>query len=171
MTAENRSSSREMQALPMLSIRVEHLRDAFGIGTDRPRLSWIIETDAQGWRQAAYEVEAYDSDGNLRGKTGWVNSDQSVLVDWPFEPLASRERVTTRARVRGIDGQESAWSEPVSIEAGLIHLKDWVACFVGPDWDEDLAEPQPAPLLRCEFDVRPGLRSARLYMTALGVYE
>ncbi len=30
---------------------------------------------------------------------------------------------------------------------------------------------QPCPLLRHEFEIRPGVISARLYVTALGVYE
>ena len=74
-----------------LNVRVEHLGDAFGIGTDRPRLSWIVETDSQGWHQGGYEIEAYDADGKLVNQTGRVESDQSVLVAWPFAPLQSRE--------------------------------------------------------------------------------
>src|SRR5688572_23937849 len=77
----------QMTSTTTLKVRVEHLRDAFGIGTDHPRLSWIVEMDGQGWRQSAYEIEAYDADGQLRSQTGRIESDQSVLVDWPFEPL------------------------------------------------------------------------------------
>ena len=40
-----------------------------------------------------------------------------------------------------------------------------------PDWDEDTSRPQPCPMLRREFDVRPDVARARLYVTALGVYE
>ena len=171
MTLEKTSSSNKMHSLPTLGIRIEHQREAFGMGTDRPRLSWIVETESTGWHQAAYEIEAYDANGKLRGQTGRVESGQSVLVDWPFEPLSSRERVTVRARVWSRDGQESAWSESMPIQVGLLRTEDWTARFVGPDWDEDLTQSQPAPLLRCEFDVGPGVQSARLYITALGVYE
>lgn len=160
-----------MTSTTTLHVRIEHLRDAFGIGMDRPRLSWIVETETQGWHQAAYEIEAYDPDGKLRGQTGPVESDQSVLVDWPFESLSSRERITVRARAWGIDGAAADWSEPASIEMGLLHPEDWSARFVGPDWEEDLSQPQPAPLLRREFDVRSGVQMARLYVTGLGVYE
>jgi alpha-L-rhamnosidase len=160
-----------MTSTTTLHVRVEHHRDALGIGVNRPRLSWIVETETQGWHQAAYEIEAYDPDGKLRRQTGWVESDRSVLVDWPFESLSSRERVTVRARAWGRDGAASDWSEPVSIEMGLLHPEDWSARFVGPDWYEDLSQPQPAPLLRREFDVRSGVQMARLYVTALGVYE
>ena len=74
-------------------------------------------------------------------------------------------------RAWSVDGGVSDWSEPASIEVGLLHSEDWTARFVGPDWDEDLSQPQPAPLLRREFDVRSGVQTARLYITALGVYE
>src|SRR5512147_444530 len=144
MTLETTSPGNKLQAPPALGLRVEHQREAFGIGMDRPRLSWIVETDGQAWRQAAYEIESYDADGNVCGQTGRVESDGSVLVDWPFEPLASRERITLRARVWSLDGQTSEWSEHVPIEAGLLQKNDWTARFIGPDWDEDLSQPQPA---------------------------
>ena len=171
MTSDKTSLNSTVHVLPTLNIRIEHQRDAFGIGTDRPRLSWVVQTETPGWHQAAYEVEAYDTNGQLHGQTGRVESDQSVLVDWPFEPLSSREHVTVRARVWRTDGSESVWSEPASIKVGLLHPEDWTARFVGPDWDEDLSQQQPAPLLRREFHVRSRVQSARLYITALGVYE
>jgi alpha-L-rhamnosidase len=155
----------------IVDIRFEHRRDAFGIGEAQPRLSWIIATTTAGWRQASYEIEAHGSDGRLRGRTGRVASDQSVLVSWPFAPLSSRERLTVRMRVWGVDGQPSAWSEPAPVEAGLLQADDWTARFVTPDWEEDTSRPQAGPVLRHEFDVRAGVAKARLYVTALGVYE
>jgi alpha-L-rhamnosidase len=152
-------------------LRVEHRRDALGVGTDRPRLSWIVETPATGWRQVGYQIEAYAPDGRLHDRTGHISSDRSVLVPWPFAPLASRERLTIRIRVWGADAQPSAWSPLCPIEAGLLQPSDWTARFVTPSWEEDTSRLQPSPLLRREFDVRPGVVFARLYVTALGVYE
>jgi alpha-L-rhamnosidase len=153
------------------SVRFEHRPDALGIGTAEPRLSWIVQTSAAGWSQASYEVESYGPDGQLLGRTGRVESDQSALVPWPFAPLQSRERRALRVRVWGSDRQASAWSEPVVVEAALLQAGDWSARFVAPGWDEDTSKPQPAPLLRHVFDVRAGLIQARLYVSALGVYE
>ena len=65
MTQDNPSSSSTVEAPATLDVRVEHLRDAFGIGTDRPRLSWIVETRSSGWHQTGYEIEEYDADGKL----------------------------------------------------------------------------------------------------------
>src|SRR5919197_1537769 len=142
-----------MTSTTTLKVRVEHLRDAFGIGVSRPRLSWVVETDTQGWRQKAYEIEAYDTEGNPRGSSGRVESHQSLLVDWPFEPLQSRERIRLRVRVWGTDGSESAWSEPVSLEAGLLHSEDWSARFVSPAWDEDITKSNPSSYIRREFEL------------------
>ncbi|GAB2844019.1 glycoside hydrolase family 78 protein [Actinocorallia aurea] len=135
-------------------LRFEHLREPLGIGEARPRLSWRTETDAVGWSQTAYEVEA-------RGERVLVESADSVLVPWPFAPLTSRERVTVAVRVHGSAGEPSAWTE-AEVEAGLLDDADWEARFVGPG---------DGSLLRTEFTAGPGLVSARLYATALGVYE
>ena len=80
-----------------------HHRDAIGIGEICPRLSWTVQTTIADWYQAGYEIEAYGPDGRLRERTERLASDQSVLVRWPFAPLSSRERLTVRVRVWGID--------------------------------------------------------------------
>ena len=152
-------------------IQVEHRRDALGIGVDRPRLSWLVNTERRNWRQIGYEIEAYDVDGQIRNRTEKVESDQSVLVAWPFAPLASRERLSLRVRVLGNDGEVSEWSELIALETGLLARTDWQARFISPAWDEDVSRSNPAPYLRREFDLRAGIQSARLYITALGLYE
>ncbi len=152
-------------------VRFEHRREALGLGTAEPRLSWVVDTARPDWWQAGYEIEAFTPDGRLRDWTGLVHGDQSVLVAWPFAPRQSRERVTVRVRVRGTDGSASAWSAPHTVEIGLLRPDDWSARFITPGWDEDTSRSQPAPLLRREFSVKAEVAQARLYVTALGVYE
>ncbi len=84
MTPQNATS------LSVGNLQVEHLRETLGIGVACPRLSWMVETGAQNWRQAAYEIEASDPDSGAVQQTGRVESDQSVLVAWPFAALKSR---------------------------------------------------------------------------------
>ena len=153
------------------NVRFEHLRDTLGIGEARPRLSWMVEAATDGWCQTGYEIEAYGPQGQPCERTGRVESAQSVLVPWPFASLSSRERLDIRVRVWGRDEQPSGWSELYSVELGLLSASDWTARFVTPGWDEDTTRPQPSPLLRREFAVHAGVSRARLYITALGVYE
>jgi alpha-L-rhamnosidase len=151
-------------------LRFEHLVEPLGIGTPRPRLSWATETERQGWRQAAYQVEV-ERDAGPAVASVWVEDGDSVLRPWPFPPLASRERATVRVRVRDTEGETSRWSEGSTVEAGLLSPGDWSAEMITLAWDEDRSTSPPAPLLRRAFTLREGITRARLYVTAWGVYE
>lgn len=152
-------------------MRFERYDDALGIGSPAPRISWTSETSARDWRQSAYEILVTTDDGAELWSTGRVDSDASVLVPWDGPPLVSRQRCSARVRVWGNDGEASAWSAAAPLEAGLLEPTDWTARFVGPGWDEDTSAMQPCPMLRREFTVGSHVERARLYVTALGVYE
>ena len=149
---------------------LEHHREPLGIGESRPRLSWRTETDAPGWTQQAYRVEITDRDGRVLTDTGRVNSAESVLVDWPGAELGSRSRVGVRARVWGEDAEPSDWSPVTWAETGLLTRTDWTARPVTPDRHPSDA-PLPVALLHRTFTLTEPIASARLYITAYGVYE
>jgi alpha-L-rhamnosidase len=151
------------------ALRAELRQDALAVATAAPRLSWKVVTDLPGWRQTAYEVELTRAGENKR--TGRVESGESVLVDWPFEPLVSRERASVRVRAWDRKERLTSWSAHLPVEAGLFHEDDWRGRFITPDWDEDLSAPQPCPHLRHDFEVTGEVTLARLHVTALGVYE
>ena len=90
-----------------------------------------------------------------------MESNQSVLVAWPFNLLVSRQRVSVRVRVWDMEGNGTDWSESVQIETGLLQASDWSAAFISPDWEKDTTKPQPIPFLRKEFNVRSEVKSAR----------
>jgi alpha-L-rhamnosidase len=160
-------------------VRVERLRaerrdEALGVGVESPRLSWLTVTDAPGWAQAAYEVEIVDPATGRVTSSGRVDSGDSVLVPWPDAPLGSRQRRQVQVRVWGADGTASGWSEPLAVEAGLLRPSDWTARFVAPiTSSRQQADPRPGSLLRREVTLAgpSPVERARLYVTALGVYE
>ncbi len=146
----------------------EHHRVAFGIGEPRPRLSWTISAP-HAWRQTGYELEIVR---HSRARAYVVRSTEQILVPWPDEPLASRERVTVRVRVEGVDGSRSRWSPPAEIEAGLLAPSDWSARPVGGAWPEDRDSDDRRPaLVRRAFDVGGEVAAARVYASAHGLYE
>ncbi|AWB87349.1 glycoside hydrolase family 78 protein [Mycetocola zhujimingii] len=150
------------------TIRFEHLRDALGIGTPSPRLSWQTQAEA-GWTQAAYEVEV-ERAGQVE-LSGRIESPEQVLVPWPTHPLNSRERASLRVRVFGADGSASDWSSPSEVEAGLLNASDWTARPVSAAWDEDSDSDRRPPLVRSEFSVTAPIARARLYVSAHGLHE
>jgi len=172
---ESMNSNQTTTTPKIVRVQFEHLNQnddlTLGIGVAQPRLSWIVQSDAPGWKQAAYEVEAYTPAGALLEKTGRIESSESVLAPWPFVPLASRQQTALRVRAWNISGQATEWSERYTVEAGLLNPADWSASFIRPGWEEDTSQPQPGPLLRKEFNLEQPVQQARLYVSALGLYE
>ncbi|MFC7403491.1 alpha-L-rhamnosidase [Georgenia alba] len=144
------------------AVRVERRRDGAFADTPTPRLSWTVGSDVPGWRQAGAEVRL---DGS---EVARLETDESVFVDWPFDPLAPRARHRLEVRVTGQDGAASPWSEPVELRSTFLGDGEWQAAFV------TLAEPdgEACPgLVRTEIDLDRPLASATLYATAQGVYQ
>ncbi|WP_217562286.1 family 78 glycoside hydrolase catalytic domain, partial [Streptomyces sp. GbtcB6] len=149
----------------------EHHREPLGIGESAPRLSWRTVTDAAGWRQAAHQVEITAADGTVLADTGRVASAPSLLVPWPGRRLGSPGGVGVRVRVWGEGEDEpSPWSPAANAETGLLEPADWTARPVTPDHTAS-EEPLPVALLRRDFALTGPVASARLYVTAYGVYE
>ncbi|MBL8775001.1 MAG: family 78 glycoside hydrolase catalytic domain [Acidimicrobiales bacterium] len=145
-------------------LRVEHRgADALGVGTPTPRLSWRLPVGARA--QRAYDVELAD------GRAQLVESDRHVLATWPFEPLASRARVSWRVRT-WTDAGVSGWSAPHAFEVGLLVPVDWSARWVAAPVDTEQPDGGRAPhLLRHGFTLDSVGEPARLHATAHGVYE
>ncbi len=144
------------------SVRAEILGgDPLGHG-DRPALSWWLPEGAA--RQTAYRVvtaDGYD--------TGRVESDVQSYVDVPVFDR-SRRRVEVRVQV-WTDLGESAWSEPVVFDSGLLDESDWTASWIGVDEGERAPKgSRPAYWVRGVVEATSTLQ-AQAHVTALGMYE
>lgn len=152
----------------VVGLRAELRTSALGVGTAAPRLSWRVDTEWVGWAQVAHQVEI---DGT---ELDWVDGSSSVLTPWPDRPLVSRESRTVRIRVRDADGEVSAWSAPLAVEAGLLEPTDWAARWVGPAGGAPEDASAPAPYLRRVFHLAAdggGIDRARLYVTSAGLHR
>ncbi len=161
-----------MSTLSVAGLRCEHLANPLGLGVASPRLSWRAQTDQETWTQGAYQIEVRDAGtGGPLWDSGRVDSQESLLIPYGGPPLGSCQACEWRARVWDRAGAASDWSEAAWFEIGLLQADDWSARFVTPAWDEDASASQPCPFLRREFAVDGDVAKARLYVTALGVYE
>lgn len=153
----------------------EHHTSALGIGEASPRLSWRRTSTESTALQDGYEIEVIRERGlaTAMHRTGRIDGDASSLVPWPTEPLLSRERVRVRVRIWAGAPDPEEWSEPSSIEAGLLHPDDWRVPFVSPSIAADAPGPRPAFLLRAQFNLTDigDVRRARVYSTAHGVHD
>ncbi|MBZ0293066.1 MAG: family 78 glycoside hydrolase catalytic domain, partial [Anaerolineae bacterium] len=154
----------------------EYRTNPLGIDVHQPRLGWQMQTDRQGARQTAYRILAASSPDQLQtGRADlWdsdkVSSDQSVQVPYEGKTLRSRERVYWKVTVWDETNQASD-SDIAWFEMGLLARSDWNAQWVGADLVGGPYSSVPAPYLRRRFTLPDSVESARLYITALGLFE
>jgi alpha-L-rhamnosidase len=150
-------------------VRFEHRRagsPAIGVGLASPRISWQIPAAPDDYVQAGYEIEISRADAGPGRFT--AGSAEQILVPWPGAPLTARESAAVRVRVRGA-GDWSEWSEPATVEAGLLSPADWTARFTGPR--EQAGLQTPAPILTGTIELPAAdVVKARLYASAHGIY-
>jgi alpha-L-rhamnosidase len=158
----------------VIRTRCEQAVDPIGIGTISPRLDWAVTSGRRGDGQTAYQILVASSKRLLvAGKadlldTGKVPSDASANVVYCGKPMHSREHCWWKVRVWGRDGRASAFSKISYWETGLLDPADWKA-----QWIEIPGKKagSPASYIRKPFAVAKQVKEARLYSTALGLYE
>lgn len=165
--------------MPLLPayLRCEYLTDPLGLEVAQPRLSWELAAGRRGQGQTAYQVRAAATRERLQADqpdlwdTGRVAAPLTTQAVYAGRPLAARERAWWQVRVW--DGAEAPgpWSAPAWWEMGLLTRAAWQAQWIGAPLVGGPQTGIPAPFLRRAFTLARPPRTARLYVTALGLYE
>ncbi len=155
----------------IVNLKTEYRSNPLGIDVTSPRLSWQLQSDRQGAKQTAYQIKAGSSAGQTDlWDSGKVESDQSIHVIYAGKALASRQRVYWNVTVWDETGS-SAESETAWFELGLLTRNEWKGDWIGTALRGGPRSLIPAPLLRKSLMLARSPQSARLYVTALGLYE
>lgn len=158
------------------NVRFEHYRPehALGIHEKAPRISWTYSS-SKPFQQQSYNVEIAEL--SALGKSEIIcntsiRSTESSLVSWPADkPLRSRQRISVKIQGVSEKGETTSWSEPSILETGLLSSSDWQAHRITGPNARDGTESHPEQLFRKTFDLSQQAASARLYITAQGLYE
>jgi Glycogen debranching enzyme len=164
-----------------VDLRCEYLNNPLGIDVERPRLSWRLhpaDPNRRGLRQTAYQILAATREDLLSEGTadlwnsGKVETDQSVHVPYGGETLGSGRRAFWTVRTWDENGAASDFAAPAFWENGLLSQDDWQgARWIGGGLVGGPRTMVPAPYLRKVFTLDAPPENARLYVTALGVYD
>ena len=166
-------------AAPSLSasgLKTNGLSQPLGIGDSTPDFSWRLGGTGRAATQSAYEVRVAASEAQLASgpylwQSGKVTSSKQSDVVFGGEPLPSRQPAMWQVRVWDGAGEASAWSAPASFETGLLKQTDWGSA----KWIElaGRTSAQPLPIFARPFSVDGAktVKSARLYMTGLGLFD
>jgi alpha-L-rhamnosidase len=175
-------------------LRCAHQVNPLGVAPGRVRLSWVLEGGGRDRRMTGYQILVAPDEARLASGTGpeglsWdsgrVESGAASDVAYAGGPLEPGRRYAWKVRVWDEDQTVSGWSDPAWFEVELDPAEGWRACWIGlaraPEEVRPPTEPgppdmlsralDPAPYLRRAFQVGQPAASARLYVTALGLYE
>ena len=139
-----------------IRLRTEYLENPIGIDIRAPRLMWNCDG---GVKQTAYQIktETWDS--------GKVES-ASMCAVYP-EELHDRERITWRIRLWDENDEPGDFSEAF-FEMGI---SSWQAKWITGNYVVNKKERYPVDCFRKVFSTERPVKSARLYITACGLYE
>lgn len=158
--------------LKVIELKCEYVKNPIGIGEKNPRFSWIIESGAKNVMQSSYHLQiALDQQfENIIWDTGIVKSERSVNVMYMGPALSSSARYFFRVKITDNQGNESKWSESAFFETALLDSSLWKAKFISPESDNE-GDCSKGKYLRKEFALDGEIEFARVYATALGLYE
>lgn len=147
------------------ALTVETGGDGFPVTGTNTSLSWKLPAEIP--TQLGFELEANVAGESLHHQT---DGSRHRFVEWPWQGLTSTQPVRWRVRVRHAEGV-TRWSTWASFEVGLLEA-DWTAEWISsPESPDHSAGNRPAYELIHHFEVDGTVDRARLYATALGVYE
>lgn len=160
--------------MKIFDLRCEYASNPLGLGVERPRLFWKLQSERDGANQVAYRMTAASTPDLLSRPdlwdSGWLQSSATTHIEYDGVPLKSRDRVFWSIEVEDDRGEKSQ-SEVANFEIGLLEKADWRGQWIGGHLVGGVHSPVPAPFLRREFALAKPIKKARLYATALGLYE
>ncbi len=147
----------------------------------KPRLSWELTSAVRGQVQTAYQIVVASSAQQLAANkadlwdSGKVMGNVTNQVEYAGTTLSSRTVCYWKVRSWDKNGQPGVWSQPATYEMGLLNKADWKADWIGNDLTAlgkgKTYHLPPAPFFRKETVLKSAIKRARLYVTALGLYE
>lgn len=146
-----------------------------GISESRPRISWRLTDHPLNILPTGYRLElVLGSDPSTTAPvySEKIHGTSSTLVPWPeAHPLSSREGACVRVKVTWRGESESKWSEWHYVEAGLLSRSDWTCSRISSPSYASPDAPSPSATFHKSFGLKGGIKRARVYVTAQGVYD
>lgn len=157
--------------MKITGLRTDYFENPLGIESTQPLFYWRLESDRPGAAQTAYRIDAGSTPGGTDlWNSGRIESGETTHIPYGGSPLSSRQRVYWHVHVWDETGAETK-SENAFFELGLLDKSEWQGEWIGSHLSGGASTTVPVPFLRRSFQLYKPVQSARLYASALGVYE
>ena len=178
----NKDKNVQTMAQPEQLSVSEGFVEPIGFYDAQPTFSWTLPVESAVKAQSQYRIVVASSPNLLPDKpdlwdSGIINSDTTNFIRYEGTKLKSRQRVFWRVKYWNEHGIDSDWSALASFELGLLSNNDWSAKWIEIEqstplmldkFDTPIHIPQ---YLRTTFTADKSIKSARLYITAKGLFE
>ena len=149
-----------------VALKTEYLQDPLGIDIVSPRFYWNCEG---GSKQTSYQIIA-----KVNGETVWnsgkVQSSSMTHIPYEGRMLKAKERVYWSVKLWDENGEGGEISHSF-FELGLLEASDWKAKWITGNYKVKKSERYPVDCFRKSLSINKAVKSARLYITACGLYE
>jgi len=172
--------TKEGSELTPHNLKVEYKTEPV-IDVEVPRFSWELDHPQRDQHQRAYRILVASAPELLEpGKadcwdSGKQKSDHMSQVEYAGTPLRGKSRYYWKVRCWDGHNTAGAWSDAASFETAIMDPGDWKAEWIGHDLTHlgkgELYHLPPAPYLRKDIELKGEVEQARLYVTALGLYD
>lgn len=157
----------------VVRLQTEYLENPVGIDVSQPRFSWQMRSSERGARQTAYRIVVARDSGlrDIVWNSGRVDSDVSLHVRYGGPALSPSTRYYWRVTVWDEKEREES-SIRAFFETGLLRSGWSGARWIMADTTVSAeARGGGMPMFRKAFRVQEKVVSARLYCSALGIYD
>ena len=151
--------------LELKDLRIEYRKNPLGIDAVNPRFSWKLHSAEKNTMQSGYHI-VVKTGGSIVWDSGEQESDASVCVKYMGAGLQPKTRYEVTVEVKDNHG-ETALAEGW-FETGLMHYGNMKADWITHGFEDDL---EPCAVFYKKFPLNGNVVSARLYASALGIYE
>ena len=150
-------------------LRTEYQINPIGIDIAQPRFSWQVLSDKRDVMQTGYRIQFSKTPdfSDIFHDTDFVSGSLSSQIEYVGPELTPFQRLYWRVMVNTTQ-EDSPFSNPAFFETGLMDAK-WEGRFIEPA--EKFVAESPCPVLKRKFNLKEKPQSARLYITALGLYQ
>lgn len=144
---------------------VNSLAEPLGIDSPQPTFSWKLIAKEKNVQQTAYQIIVLQNQKEF-WNTGKKNSNQSTFVEYQGKPLEPREKYQVQIKVW--DNLQQMSEKVSEFETGVFGGQNLAANWIGLKKETQITG---CPIFFKDFQVKSQLTSARLYISAHGIYE